>query len=121
MVHAKVDNRPKPTPAHIFERCQNDRTFVIRLEKITERAPTMVVKIIAVKKEPGILAPYWEFNFSLCEQPTHSSQDTLSLDEAIALVDRPDTGAFFEMCRGIKGTPLTGFASVFARVFDASL
>jgi hypothetical protein len=121
MIHAKVDNRPKPTPAHIFERCQNDRTFVIKLEEITERAPTMVVKIIAVKKEQGILAPFWEFKFSLCEQPTHSSQDTLSLDEVIALAGRPDAGAVFEMCREIKGTPPTEFGSLVGRMFESNL
>ncbi|KLU21073.1 hypothetical protein EOS_38050 [Caballeronia mineralivorans PML1(12)] len=81
----------------------------------------MVVKIIAVKKEQGILAPYWEFNFSLCEEPTHSAQDTLSLDEVIALADRPDTGAVFDMCRAIKGTPYTEFGSLVGRMFESSL
>jgi hypothetical protein len=80
----------------------------------------MVVKIIAVSKAKGVLAPYWEFKFSLSEEPTHSSQDTLSLDEVIALAGRPDTGAVFEMCRIIKTTPPTEFGWLVGRMFESS-
>ena len=77
----------------------------------------MIAKIIAVNKSKGILAPFWEFEFSLHDEQGAVMEGTLSVDEAIRLANRPDTGPMFEMCRVIKNTPSIEFGWLVGRIF----
>lgn len=78
----------------------------------------MVAKIIAVNKSKSVLATYWEFEFCLHDHDACIMEGTLSVDEAIGLANRPDTGAIFQMCRTIKATPSVEFSWLVGRIFN---
>ncbi len=80
----------------------------------------MDVKILAVSKSKGVLAPYWEFEFSYRAKTGEWLRHTLSIDVVYALASRPDTGPLFEMCRAIQGTPPDEFDWLVGRIFRSS-
>jgi hypothetical protein len=80
----------------------------------------MDVKILAVSKARGVLAPYWEFEFSFRAKTGELLRHTLSIDVVCALASRPDTDPLLEMCRVIQGTPPEEFDWLVGRVFSSS-
>jgi hypothetical protein len=79
----------------------------------------MDAKITAVYRSRGILATYWEFDFTLRDGEAAGTRGVLSLDEVVGLANRRDLGPIGDMCSVIKLTPPAQFPLLVGRVFSS--
>ena len=79
----------------------------------------MEAKIVAAVKSKGVLAPHWEFDFTIRNSEGRTLKGTISLNEAIAFANRRDLGPVAEMCRAIKSTPPSELSCLVGRIFTA--
>ncbi|MFT4504620.1 hypothetical protein [Caballeronia sp. 15711] len=80
----------------------------------------MYATIVSVSELEGVLAPNWEFDYTVGDRDGVTLYGTLSADEAIGLAGRANVGVVSDMCRAIQHAAPSEFSLLVGRIFQGA-